>query len=242
MTFLFHKGRYAARFAQTACDLQACQQLRHLCFFGTQGVDQDDFDTDCEHLMVTDTVGRVVATARLYHMRNGGDVNTSYAAQYYDLAGISTLVDPIIEIGRFCIASDVLDADVLRVAWGALTKTVDEKAAALLFGCTSFAGIDPARYGRAFHRLRAQHLGPAALRPLPLTDQVIPFADAAQNGADPMPPLLRTYLAMGGWVSDHAVIDHKMNTLHVFTCLEVASVPPSRAAALRALAEGTRLS
>ena len=35
-----------------------------------------------------------------------------------------------------------------------------------------------------------------------------------------MPPLLRAYLLMG-WVSDHAVIDNKLNTLHVFTGLEV---------------------
>ena len=242
MTFLFHKSRYAARFAQTACDLQACQQLRHRCFFGTPGVDKDPFDAACEHLMVTNVAGQVVATARLYHMQNGAEVHTSYAAQHNDLSKISTSQDPIIEIGRFCIAPDVLDADVLRVAWGALTKAVNERGVAMLFGCTSFAGTDPASYGRVFKRLRAKHLGPAALRPLPFTDKVIPFADVPPDGTDPMPPLLRTYLAMGGWVSDHAVIDHKMNTLHVFTCLEVASVPPLRAAALHALAEDTRLS
>jgi putative hemolysin len=40
-----------------------------------------------------------------------------------------------------------------------------------------------------------------------------------------MPPLLRAYLLMGGWVSDHAVIDYKLNTLHVFTGLEVRKIP-----------------
>ena len=51
-----------------------------------------------------------------------------------------------------------------------------------------------------------------------------------------MPPLLRTYLMMGGWVSDHAVVDDDMNTLHVFTGLEIAAVPPARARALRMVA------
>jgi hypothetical protein len=41
---------------------------------------------------------------------------------------------------------------------------------------------------------------------------------------------------MGGWVSDHAVIDRQMNTLHVFTGLEIAAIPPNRARLLRALA------
>ncbi len=51
-----------------------------------------------------------------------------------------------------------------------------------------------------------------------------------------LPPLLRTYLMMGGWVSDHAVVDHDLNTLHVFTGVEIASVPPARARLLRAVA------
>jgi len=53
-----------------------------------------------------------------------------------------------------------------------------------------------------------------------------------------MPPLLRTYLLMGGWVSDHAVVDGQMNTLHVFTGLEIAAIPPARARLLRAVAAG----
>ena len=51
-----------------------------------------------------------------------------------------------------------------------------------------------------------------------------------------MPPLLRTYLTMGGWVSDHAVVDPKMNTLHVFTGVEIAAIPPVRKRLLRAIA------
>ena len=43
-----------------------------------------------------------------------------------------------------------------------------------------------------------------------------------------MPSLLRAYLLMGGWVSDHAVIDKKLNTLHVFTGLEVSKIPNAK--------------
>ena len=49
-----------------------------------------------------------------------------------------------------------------------------------------------------------------------------------------MPALLRTYLGMGGWVSDHAVIDRTLNTLHVFTGVEISAIPKSRARLLRA--------
>jgi hypothetical protein len=50
-----------------------------------------------------------------------------------------------------------------------------------------------------------------------------------------MPPLLRSYLVMGGWVSDHAVVDRDMNTLHVFTGVEVAAIPAARQRSLRAI-------
>lgn len=53
-----------------------------------------------------------------------------------------------------------------------------------------------------------------------------------------MPPLLKTYLLMGGWVSDHAVIDPHMNTLHVFTGVETKAIPESRKRLLRAVTAG----
>ena len=41
---------------------------------------------------------------------------------------------------------------------------------------------------------------------------------------------------MGGWLSDHAVEDRGLDTLHVFTCVEVEKVPTARAESLRAVA------
>lgn len=38
---------------------------------------------------------------------------------------------------------------------------------------------------------------------------------------------------MGGWVSDHAVVDRDLDTLHVFTGLEVARVSANRARLIR---------
>ena len=51
-----------------------------------------------------------------------------------------------------------------------------------------------------------------------------------------MPPLLRTYLLMGGLVSVQAVVDRDLNTLHVFTGLEIGAIPPARVRLLRGVA------
>ena len=58
--------------------------------------------------------------------------------------------------------------------------------------------------------------------------------DAKKANAD-MPPLLSTYLLMGGWVSDHAVIDRDLNTMHFFTAIDIKAIPQELKRLLRAL-------
>ncbi|SEW06502.1 ornithine-acyl[acyl carrier protein] N-acyltransferase [Cognatiyoonia koreensis] len=235
MTIAFHKGRYGVRVAADAADLHACQTLRHRCFFGTDGVDADRFDPLCTHVMIAGDTG-LVGTFRVMHVPDAAALPRTYAAKAYDLEPLARFDQPMLEMGRFCIDPAAKDGDVLRLAWGALTQLVDAHGIGLLFGCSSFAGTDPAPYAAAFGLLASQYCGPATLRPARLAPEVVPLvADRQQGAAAQLPPLLRTYLAMGGWVSDHAVIDRQMATLHVFTGLEIAKVPPQRAHALRAL-------
>ncbi|MEL6681271.1 MAG: GNAT family N-acyltransferase [Pseudomonadota bacterium] len=233
MTIPFQKGRYRVRFAAGTDDLQACQGLRHHCFFGVPGFDADAFDVAARHVMVEEAEGRLVATMRLSFGPAG------YAAQFYDLTGLAALNVPMLEVGRFCIAPDVQDADILRVIWGALTAFVDAHQVQFLFGCTSFAGTDPSVYGRTLAML-ARRAAPDALRPA-ARGAAKALTDCPSTGTAPLPPLLRTYLAMGGWVGPDLVIDHAMGTMHVFTCVEVAKVPSARARALRTLAQATAL-
>ena len=235
-----HKGHYIARIAQGAEDVAAAQALRHLCFRGGSGQDADAFDRACTHLLVQDTRdGGLVSCCRVLPLPTGQAIGTSYSAQFYDLGALAGFDGPMLELGRFCIRPDRPDPDILRIAWGALARMVDAAGAAMLFGCTSFRGTDAAPYRDAFAALRAHHLAPARWAPRIKAPQVHAFAQNPPADPHPrlaaqaMPPLLRSYLAMGGWVSDHAVVDAAMNTLHVFTALDISAIPPVRARALR---------
>ena len=242
MTFPFKLGALTVSLAASQAELAACQRLRHQCFFGREGLDDDPHDARCQHMMVRNGHGALVATARLLFLRDGTEIDRSFAAQVYELSCFTQITQPLVEVGRFCIAPGAMDADVLRVAWGALTRLIDDAGVGFLFGCSSFRGTDPAPYGRSFARLAARHQGPVSIRPRVKAPEVIPLAGMAATGDQPMPPLLRTYLAMGGWTGDHAVVDRHMGTMHVFTCVETAAVPPARARSLRALAQGAALS
>ena len=244
-------GRWRARLAEDGDDLRAAQALRHAAFIEgggaarrPGGLDADAFDARCDHLLVED--GRTLAaTFRMLPMPDGRAIGASYSAQFYDLSALAAFEGRVVEMGRFCIRPDLAGgaaaAQVLRVAWSAMTRYVDERGIGLLIGCSSFPGTDAAAHEEAFALLRERHLAPSRWGPAPKAPRIFRFARAlAQRRADAaaamrrMPPLLRGYLGLGGWVSDHAVIDAEMNTLHVFTGVEVARVPARMARRLRA--------
>lgn len=204
-------------------------------------MDGDPFDARCDHTLIEEQQsGKLVGCFRTLTL-DAADITTSYAAQFYDLSALEAYNAPVIELGRFCIDPSCTDPDVLRLAWAVLTSRVDETAAGMLFGCSSFHGTDPAPYLDTFSHLYAKHLAPAQWRPGIKSREVVDFVSTAPQTADRqralqhMPALLRSYVSMGGWVSDHAVIDPLMGTLHVFTGLEVSNIPPARRAALRAM-------
>ena len=248
--FSLKRGRYMARLAETPADLDAAQALRHLTFRAMRGIgepvgrDADAFDAACLHMLVQEArTGALVCCFRLLSLQGGADIGRSYSAQYYDLDRLTGFVGPMMELGRFCIHPDWKDPDILRVAWGAMTQLVDARGVELLFGCSSFDGAEANAHAEALAMLKDRHLAPKRWLPRVKAPNVFRFA-LALRGRKPdmkramsgMPPLLRTYLMMGGWVSDHAVVDRDLNTLHVFTGLEIRAIPPARARLLRAVA------
>lgn len=240
---LLSKGRYRARLAATRADVEAAQALRTLAF-DTKRPDRDRFDDICDHVIVEDlrTGGQIVCCFRMLTMNGGGEIGQSYSAQFYGLSALEGFDGRMVEMGRFCIHPDWTHPDILRVAWGAMTAYVDQNGIEMLFGCSSFAGTETGHYLDAFAMLKHRHLAPKRWLPRVKAPDVFRFAAKLRRKPDVkkamlrMPPLLRTYLMMGGWVSDHAVVDRQMNTLHVFTGVEIGAIPPARKRLLRAVA------
>lgn len=243
------KGRYLARQAETPDDLRAAQRLRWLCFVarnggGADGLDADALDHDCRHMLVEETAsGQLLCCFRFLPLADGAGIGNSYSAQFYDLSALESFDAPMLEIGRFCVHPAARDPDIIRSAWAALARVVDDTGARMLFGCSSFIGTEPAAHADAFAILRARHLAPRRWWPRIKAPNVFRFARALVPGQpDPrramaaMPPLLRSYLALGGWVSDHAVVDPALRTMHVFTGVEIGQIPPARRRLLQSTA------
>ncbi len=237
-------AKYTARFASNGADITAAQKLRYALFHSGDGLDTDEFDEICQHVLVEEIdTGKLVCCFRFLPLADGSEISRSYSAKYYDLSALTAYEGAMVEMGRFCVHPDHKDSAILRVAWSAMTTYVDEHKVDMLFGCSSFHGTDAETHMEAFALLKDRHLAPKHWLPRVKAPKVFQFAKKLKPKTPnlklamrAMPPLLRTYLVMGGWVSDHAVVDPEMNTLHVFTGVEINRVPKGRARVLRARA------
>lgn len=243
---IFSRGRFEVRLAEGAAEVEAAQRLRWRAFRaekagGGDGLDADDLDPLCDHFLILDRRdGDLVCTFRVLPLENGSEIARSYSARYYDLSALAAYPGRLVEMGRFCIAPGRSHPDILRVAWAAIARYIDEKGVQMLFGCSSFHGVDAERYMDAFALLKERHLAPRRWWPRVKAPKVFRYARQLKLrrpdmnlAVRRMPPLLRSYLLLGGWVSDHAVVDEDLDTLHVFTSVEIAQIPPARARLLR---------
>lgn len=246
------RGRYRARLARTESDIRTAQVLRHRAFLANRGLGDDDgldadaYDRECHHMLVERIeTGELVCCYRLLPLSGGAEIGRSYSAQYYNLARLAGYQGAMVEMGRFCLAPGTRDPNVMRLAWAAMSRYVEARGIEMLFGCSSFMGTEAEAYLDAFAMLKESHLAPKRWMPRVKVPNVFRFAlrlrarkPDMKKAMISMPPLLRSYLMMGGWVSDHAVVDRDLNTLHVFTGLEIRAIPPARVRALAGLAAG----
>src|SRR5205807_1100764 len=93
---------------------------------------------------------------------------------------------------------------------------------AVMFGCASLPGVDCGLHTAALDYLHRHHLAPERLRPRAIaSERVPPPAARSETTGSPracaalLPPLLKGYLRLGGWIGEGAVIDRQFNTTDV---------------------------
>ncbi|MFN4102403.1 MAG: GNAT family N-acyltransferase, partial [Pararhodobacter sp.] len=224
-------------------EIPAVLALRARAFRGGKA-DRDNFDATSLHLWVGRPAGAAgegpQATLRLRRHTDARALLQGYAAQHYDLTAMSAAGGTTLELGRLCAEPGAGEADLLRLLWAGVARVALVTGAARLIGCTSFHTTDVAGLDPAWALLKARHLGPVDLAPRVKAAETYAFGTVTATpeaaSASLLPPLLRAYLAMGGWVSDHAVIDRDLGTCHVFTCVDIDRLPPARRRVLEQMA------
>jgi putative hemolysin len=118
-------ANYGLRLAADADDVRAAQRLRFAVFnveLGeglpasvATGLDADEFDAVCDHLLVCEREsGAVVGT---YRLQTGGAAATSGAGYYsereFDFGPFERARGEVLELGRACVAAEHRNQSVL---------------------------------------------------------------------------------------------------------------------------------
>ncbi len=240
--------RFHAKISTDKADILLAQNLRSLVFRKNKLTkDIDNFDDQCLHILVVDKEKKqAVCVFRIMKLENGEQIEKSYSSQFYDLSKLRKIGNPILEMGRFCVHPEYKAPDILVLAWATLINFVKKNKVGFLFGCSSFNGLEIKEHQDAFMFLKKNHLAPRKYNPYIKSPQIFNFSKHLKHERQKnynigivkkkLPPLLRYYLSLGGWVSDHAVMDFDLKTLHVFTGLNIKSIPSKRLKFLQRIA------
>ncbi len=230
-------GPLGVRLATTAAEIEAAQALRYRVFYGEMGArpdeamrasgrDTDAFDAVSDHLLVVDHgIGPgpegIVGTYRLIRREAAAKAGRFYSADEYDISVLVALPGEILELGRSCIDSAYRTRAAMQLMWRGIAAYVFRHRIDVMFGCASLPGTDPDAIGDALTYLHEHHLAPPALRPRALPSRYVDMRRTDPATLDnrrvlsDLPPLIKGYLRLGGFVGDGAVIDAQFNTTDV---------------------------
>ena len=230
-------GNLGVRIARTSAEIDAAQALRYRVFFDEMGAipdpratatrrDADAFDAVADHLLVLDHAlgagpAGVVGTYRLIQREAAAKVGRFYSADEYDLGPINAFPGRVLELGRSCVDSAYRGRAVMQLLWRGIAAYIAEQTIDLMFGCASLPGTDPEALAQELTYLYGHHLAPPALRVRALPERYVemrrrdPLSVDSRQVTLMLPPLIKGYLRLGGFVGDGAVIDEQFNTTDV---------------------------
>ncbi|MEO3474918.1 GNAT family N-acyltransferase [Roseomonas sp. CAU 1739] len=230
-------GNLGVRLARDPAEIDAVQALRYRVFYEEMGAhadaatassrrDRDDFDAVADHLLVVDHdkgegAESVVGTYRLIRRGAAARLGRWYSAAEYDISRILAVEGELVECGRSCVDAAYRTRGTLQLLWSGIAAYVARHRIAILFGCASLPGTDLDALADQLTYLAANHMAPEEIRPRALPDRYVEMMrkdpatiDRKQTLVD-LPPLVKGYLRLGGFVGDGAVIDPQFNTTDV---------------------------
>lgn len=225
--------RYTCQLACTAADVRESQALRYQIFAEEMGaaidggrdkLDQDALDPYCEHLLVRDNDGKLVASTRLLTCAGAEKAGSFYSAHEFAMAPIAGLQGRKLEVGRTCVHADYRSGATIAVLWSGLAQYAVEHDIDYLFGCASIPMEDkPEDAYRIMEDIRHRYMSAPDLRVSP--SQPLPTREVDYTKTR-MPPLLKAYVSLGARACGEPYWDADFNCADVFMLLNLREMHP----------------
>ena len=233
------KNRYTMALARSAREVEEAQRLRHQVFFdelgatsasADSGLDIDEYDAHCEHLLVRENAtGQVVGCYRIMRPELAQKRGAFYADSEFDLSRINYLRSRTAEVGRACIHPDFRSGSVIMLLWSGLAQFMLENRYDYLIGCASVNLADGHENVIAVYReMMNNHLAPAEYRVSPRLPYPVDALSALATepiSTARVPPLLKGYARLGAWICGAPAWDPDFNTADLFVLLPISRLP-----------------
>lgn len=227
---------YSTRLADKLDDVRAAQSLRFEVFnlelhegldtSYASGLDEDAFDSACDHLIVEHRPSKhVVGTYRLQTGANAAAHGGYYCAQEFEFHPYEPFRSEIVELGRACVHRQHRNLAVLGMLWQGIADYAKKRSARYMMGCSSITTQDPAVGASAYLELSRKHLAAPAWRTHP---RALYDCSLAQLAAEPVkiPKLLRAYLALGAKICGPPALDPHFKTVDFLTVVDLETLAP----------------
>ena len=208
------------------------------------GLDSDQFDLFCEHLLVEDKLSRCIVGT--YRMQSGDSAARNvgyYSAQEFDLSPYEPVRAGILELGRASIDREHRTPEVLTLLWRGIAQYANDMGLRFLIGCSSLNSQDPAEGWQMYRQLEQYRVSPE-FETVPTerfacpTERIGRYAQqlAQQESAElqtqssipvKIPKLLKTYLAIGARIAAPPAWDREFGTIDFLTLLDLKTLSPA---------------
>ncbi|AZQ68087.1 GNAT family N-acetyltransferase [Silicimonas algicola] len=239
------------RLAVTEVDRRAAERLRYDVFIEELGGDgplvdhegrfeRDLFDPVFDHLVLVDETRDAEGldhVVGVYRLLPDGRSPRFYSEDEYDLEPLRRTGRRLLELGRSCIRREYRGGMALPLLLAGLADYVRAGGFEILFGVASLHGTDIDALAEPLSHLYHAHLAPPDLRVRAVEahrqpmDLIPPDRIDRVRAMKAVPPLIKSYLKLGGFVGDGAFIDRPFNTTDV--CLVMDTARLSEAARTR---------
>src|SRR4029077_14574784 len=163
-----------------------------------------------------------VGTYRLMGRPAAAQMGRFYSSAEYDIQKMIDYPAEVLELGRSCIAKDARNTATMQMLWRGIALYAYHYDIHVMFGCASFPGTDPSQHAQAMSYLCHHHLAPPDIRVRALAHRYVKMDMLERDSYDArkamarVPPLIKGYLRLGGFVGDGAVIDAQFGSTDVF--------------------------
>ncbi len=235
---------YVLRLATSQTDVMAAQSLRYDVFAlemgavtpGPPGLDADEYDDLCDHLIVWHRrAGRPAEAVGTYRLlpphSNDHQPRASglYANGEFGLMPMEPILDRTVEVGRACVRADHRVGPAIAMLWRGIASYLALAGHRYLLGCASLPMTDGGRSAAAFwDRAVVEYLAPAHRRCRPRNP--VPIGRLPRAPRPEIPPLLAGYLRLGAKVCGPPAHDEMFGTADFLLLLDLATVTVDRLA------------